>query len=227
MTLQRTVESFVREKIAEHPQIGPWLADYSTDLETQILIDKEGLEPCYASVEAFRQDRPTHWMDDFGTEYRDIRIPSGTKTDTPYWRAGQREVAGPITDRWQYLGTSGWSWARMESLWVGFDFDSVANHSEGLQPEQLAEVRSRALELPYVTARTSKSGKGLHLLTYLDPRPTTRSHREHADLAKFVLSRMSRDCGFDFHGSADCCGLILWHYAKGMNNDGCKQLPNI
>ncbi|WP_425394998.1 hypothetical protein [Aeoliella sp.] len=224
MNNKQAIEHFAQSIAEQHPQCEPWLGDYTTDFETQILIDKAGLDPCYATREAFQRDKPSYWVDTFGYEHRDIRIPQGSFTNSPSWRIGALEVRAPITDRFELFGTSGWNWQAKQSHWVGFDFDNIANHSEGLAPEQLDEVLHRALELPYVVARTSKSGRGIHLLVYLNPKPTTRNHHEHSDLAKHVLGQMSRDTGFDFHGPADCCGLILWHWKKGFNNDCFKRI---
>lgn len=227
MTNKEAIEHFARWIVQHHPQCEPWLCGYTTDMETQILVNKSGLEPCYGTREAFYRDQPTHWADGFGYEHRDIRIPRGSFTDSPSWGAGHYKLRSPITERFQYFGTSGWNWAAKQSHFVGFDFDSIANHADGLTPDKLNEIRTRALSLPYVTARTSKSGNGIHLLVYLDPKPTTRTHHEHSDLAKHVLGQMSRDTGFDFHGSADCCGLILWHWQKGLKDDCCKRIDNI
>ena len=216
--LINNTKAFINARIREHPQIAPWLGDWSPDDETQIQIDTTDLEPCYASL---RDTKPSHWTD--GTyEYRNIRIPYGAMTDNPTFN--DRQVIGPIHERWQYIGTTGWNWAQKKSMWVGFDFDSIANHNEGLTAEQLQTVLDRARELNYVTARTSKSGKGIHLIVRLNPQPITRNHHDHAQLAKHVLSRMSDDCGFDFHAAADCCGGILWHWQKGLNDAGLKRL---
>ena len=78
------------------------------------------------------------------------------------------------------------------------------------------------MSLPYVTTRTSKSGLGIHLLVFLNPQPETPTHTDHANYAKQVLSRMSDDSGFDFHIVADTKGSVLWHWQKGMSDDGMQ-----
>jgi hypothetical protein len=228
--LNQTIEQFTKAIIAEHPQCERWLHDYSTDFETQILsadpTEKpdwfRGLEPGFADKESFYRDRPTCWIDGNGNQLpTKIRIPYESY-GIPRW--SDRAVRGQIDRVWHYFGTSGWNWRDLQSHWVGYDFDAIAGHSEGLSDEQLNEVRSRALQLPYVTARTSKSGNGLHLLVYFDDKPTTRNHGQHALLAKDVLNRMSKDCGYDFSTALDCCGLILWHFMKGMSANGCTSI---
>jgi len=219
--LTQTIKTFIDAQIRKHPQIHPWLGDWTPDHETQINIDTTGLEPCFATDEAFMRNKPTHWTDEENYEYRPTRIPFGAMTNNPTFH--DRQVNGPIHHRWKYIGTTGWHWKQKKSMWVGFDFDAL-NHKEGLTPEQLQEVLNRAKELPYVVARTSKSGKGIHLLVYLDPQPTTRTHTEHSQLANFVINRMSKDCGFDFHASADVCGGILWHWERNLNDYGLKRI---
>lgn len=227
--LSETIKTFIESQIQLHPQIEPWLADWSLDHETQINIDTAGLEPCYGgrhAAERFKQGRPTHWVDDEGTEHRQIRIPNTDKeTGRLYYK--DHPVYGPVHKRWQYIGTSGWNWREKKSMWVGYDFDSVANHSGGLDPDRLTEIRDRVLELPYATLRTSKSGKGYHVLVPLNPWATTLSHKQHSLLAEQVLGRMSRDCDFDFHGSVDCCGLILWHFERGLQNGGLRGVERV
>jgi len=220
--LTETIKTFLESQIRLYPWLEPWLADWSSDHESQILIDTTGLEPCYANVEAVRRDKPSHWVDDDGTEHRNIRIPHKAMTTTPYFR--DRPVIGPIHNRWQYVGSSGWNWREQKSMWVGFDFDSVANHTGGLDSGTLAEIRDRVLDLPYTTVRTSKSGKGYHVLVPLNPPVVARSHIEHTALAQDVLRRMGNDCDFNFHGSVDCCGLILWHWERGLKNGGLRRI---
>lgn len=215
MKTTAAIKAFINAQINKHPQIHPWLSDWSPDHETQIQIDTNGLEPCFATPEA---KSPTHWEDDDHYEYRNIRIPYGAMTPNPSFY--DRELLGPVHTRWQYLGTSGWNWRLKKSMWVGFDFDSIVNHIEGLSAAQLQEALNRAKELNYVVARTSKSGEGFHLLVPLNPHPTTRTHTEHKQLANHVLSRMSKDCDFDFETAADVGGGILWHWERGLRENG-------
>jgi len=209
--LKNNIEIFAKEITQANPQCEQWLEAYTTDFETQINIDPTGLE-----------EAENGWIMHDGTPINHIRIPYKSNSNEPTWR--DRLVRGHIHDHWAYFGTSGWNWAERKSYWVGFDFDSLTNHTEGLTQDNLEEVKNRALSLDYVTARTSKSGKGIHLLVYLAPKPITRNHSEHSDLAKHVLDRMSDDCGFNFRSAADCCGLILWHWQKGLKNDCCRKI---
>lgn len=225
--INNNVKIFVSNIKDKHPQCIDWLDEYSTDDETQINIDPTGLQP---AAEWLQEPKERGWMlpniDCPELPYRlnHIRIPYNSNSN-PTWH--DRDVQGPIHDRWNLFGTSGWNWAQKKSQWVGFDFDSVANHKQGLSAETLEEIKQRAFSLPYVIARTSKSGQGIHLIVRIDPQPTTRTHTEHASLASFVLNHMSSDCGFDFNAAADVGGGILWHWEKGMKDGCCKRIDNI
>ena len=202
------LKAFINARIAEHPQIAEWLSDWSPAHETQINVDFSGL------VQSGK-----HWFDSEGYEVRPIRIPFDSM-GSPYHR--DQKLIGPVHRHWHTIGTTGWNWQQLRSEWVGFDFDSLHGHARGLTPEQLQEIRQRAMDLKYVTARTSTGGNGLHLLVPV--RATTRNHREHASLAREVLYRMSIDCDFSFHTNIDCCGSVLWHWRKGLSNESLKRI---
>jgi hypothetical protein len=216
--LTDTIKQFINRQIELHPQLAPWLADWEPGWETQIMADVDGLEPCYGDG---LNEPPTHWIDGEGYEHRHIRIPHNAWRE-PHWH--DRPVYGPVHQRWVLLGNTGWHWQERKSMHVGFDFDSIANHKKGLDPAKLQEILGRALDLPYVVARTSKSGQGVHVLVPLSPWVTTRNHREHAQLARHVLGRMSRDCGFDFVSVADPNGIggNLWSLFRGVREDGLR-----
>jgi hypothetical protein len=218
--LSNTIKQFIAAQIERHPQLEPWLADWEPGWESQIMADVEGLEPCYGKG---LSEPPTHWIDSEGYEHRHIRIPHDAWSE-PHWR--DRPVYGPIHRRWVLLGNTGWHWQQRKSMFVGFDFDSTANHKNGLAPDQLQEILNRALSLDYVVARTSKSGQGCHLLIPLNPWVSTRNHKHHASLAKYILERMSRDCDFDFISAADPNGIggNLWSYCRGLSNDGLRLI---
>lgn len=215
MPLLHNIQAFIDARIREHPQLmdGP-LSVWTPDHETQINIDPSGLEPSGLG------EKPTRWLTPDGDVIGHIRIPFGAYTDSPSFN--DRRPNGAEHHYWAYIGTSGWNWKVQKSMWVGVDFDSATNHDGGLPAEQLEEIKLRAMALPYVRVRTSKSGLGTHLIIPLDPWITTRTHGEHAALAKDVLARISQGCGFDFRAGADCSGLILWHWQRGLTENGCK-----
>lgn len=217
--LLNNIKCFINGQIKKHPQLadGP-LAEWQPSHETQILIDTEGLKPRNNDIHA---SKPNYWVDDEKVEHRNIRIPYNANKDPSF---GDRIILGDIYERWNLIGTSGWNWQDKQSMWVGFDFDSIANHTKGLAEDALKAMVSRVRELPYVTARKSKSGKGIHLIVPLNPHPTTRTHAEHKQLAKHVLGQMSSDSGLNLRASVDVYGGILWHWQKGLNENGLQLI---
>lgn len=117
------------------------------------------------------------------------------------------------------IGLTGWNWLDRKSMWVGFDFDSIATHSKGLSDQELDDIRQRVANVPWITLRRSKSGKGYHLyVTFKEP-VSTRNHTEHAALAYAILSLLSGLINFNFHDKVDAVGGILWIWHK----DGSKE----
>lgn len=120
-------------------------------------------------------------------------------------------MAYPLDLHAEGIGSTGWDWRNRVSRWVGFDFDDISGHAAGIgiSDSDLHKVREAAKALPYVEARVSTGGRGLHLYVLLDEIPT-ENHTVHAGLARAVLGLMSRDAGFDFQASIDACGSVLW-----------------
>src|SRR5690606_20600531 len=138
--------SFIRARIKEHPQIEPWLGNWTPGFETQVNLCTEGLEPAYFDLSS----RPSRWLTPDGSVIGHIRIPSNANTQNPSFL--DRKSNGDEHRYWGFIGTSGWNWQDRKSHWVGFDFDSITNHKQGLTSEQLTEILNRAKQLPYVTA---------------------------------------------------------------------------
>lgn len=117
------------------------------------------------------------------------------------------------------IGSSGWLWRSQNSLWVGYDIDSLTGHAPGvgISDNELRRVQEAACELPYVQVRRSTSGSGLHLYVFLtNIQSATRA--DHAAVAKCVLQQMSNDVQFDFKSRVDVGGLILWGCSDRATN---------
>ena len=130
------------------------------------------------------------------------------------------------TDHFEAIGLSGWNWREKKSEWVGFDFDSVANHSQGLSNEELNGIRQAIGDIDWVTTRKSTSGKGLHFYVYLNPAVTTNSHSEHAALARSILGILSARIGKKLDAKVDTCGGILWVWHRRQSPDGFTILKD-
>jgi hypothetical protein len=125
----------------------------------------------------------------------------------------------PIAAYAEGIGCTGWDWYNRVSVYVGFDFDSIVNHQKGLNDAELDELRLRVRDIPYVTLRRSKSGKGYHLyIKFTEPVPT-KNHTEHAALAKAVLSNLSGLLDFDFQDKVDASGGVLWIWHRDASKE--------
>lgn len=121
------------------------------------------------------------------------------------------------------IGMTGWDWVNKKSIYVAYDFDAIAGHSERheqkLTDSQLKEVQETACKIPWVTVRRSTSGNGLHLYVFLIP-VSTENHTEHAALARAILSKMSAIAGFDFDSRVDACGANIWVWHRKYARSG-------
>ena len=69
-------------------------------------------------------------------------------------------------------------------------------------------------------AAMSASVNGLHLYVCFDEKGIpTDNHTEHAALARAILRMMSSETGFDFASQIDCCGGLLWIWARKMTTE--------
>jgi len=112
------------------------------------------------------------------------------------------------------IGMTGWDWENKVSKWVGYDFDSITNHKEGLDDSVLDQLIAKTGEIPWVTLLRSTSGKGIHLYLFFDKPFPTNNHTEHSALARSMLSMLTVETGFNFKSTVDCVGSVLWCYHR-------------
>jgi len=188
---------------------------WSIEFETQINVAAGLGEPVAG--------KKSTWSDGINT-WHSIRIPKGASTD-PTWN--DYELSFPLDLHAEGIGMTGWRWTTRQSMWCAFDFDSLTSHAKGvgLDDAELARVRVAAEALPYIEARRSTGGGGVHLYCYLDGIPT-QNHTEHAALARCILGMMSNDTGFDFANQIDSCGGVMWVWHRKMTvaNQGLQIL---
>jgi hypothetical protein len=163
------------------------------------------------------------WTDGTST-WKSFRVP---------WGAGNTESVSytdsalnwNLEDHAEGIGMTGWDYVNRQSHWVGFDFDSIANHKVGLSVEELESIRLQVTQIPWVTLVKSTSGKGLHIYVHLDNAVGIGNHGEHAALSKSILCLLSQETGYNFQASVDTCGGILWVYhRKQEGTDGLALL---
>lgn len=196
---------------------GPDLIDlhlkYGCDLETQVNVAADAGEPV-AGKRSTYTDGINTWFS--------FRIPKDADT-APWFRDFPMKF--PLDPHVDGIGSTGWDWKAKRSRYVGYDYDSIVGHAAGIgvTDKELEKVVEAAKALPYVTVRKSTGGGGLHLYVLFenDPAFDTNTHTEHAALARYVLSVMSKDAGFSFHSTVDACGgnMWLWH-RKSAGTEG-------
>lgn len=206
MKLSENLQRFLaRRKTANNADL---VAQWSAAMETQV------------NVVAGEERDGKAWTDRNGIHrWSPIRIPKDADTEPHF---DDYRLSWSLDEYVTHIGWSGWDWANRVSKRLGYDFDDLV-HEKGLTPEQLAEVRAALEALPYVELRRSTSGRGLHAYVSVADIPTA-THNEHATLAAAVLAKMSADTGRDIRADLDCCGRILWIWARDAAPNGFELL---
>lgn len=189
---------------------GRWLSRLR-DMETQVLCDSNG-EPVEGSNK-FEKDGevwgPIRWPYKAGTE-------EAIYTDPPMTFLLENHLVA--------IGSTGWDWKNKRSRWLGYDFDSIAGHAEGVgvSDEVLAQVVERAPDWVEIIRSTRGNGRHLYILFDELDCPVTKTHTEHAALARAFLPLLSASSGLDLTASVDVCGSVLWIYSKAttVENQG-------
>jgi hypothetical protein len=132
----------------------------------------------------------------------------------PYDAGGNANFSDPpiqyiVANRMKAIGTTWWNWKDKVSVGLGFDFDSLVDHADGVSPEQIAALDT--LDVPWLEVVRSTRGLGRHIYVWFqDPYPVTKNHHEHAALARAFLPMIAKATGMDISGSVDVCGGIMW-----------------
>jgi hypothetical protein len=190
----------------------PIAQKYSPEMEVQVNVLKGGGRKVQGE---YKGKNWRGWTDGEET-WKSFRIPwiSTQYQDTSIRWNLAKHVEG--------IGMSGWNWKKKESLWVGYDFDSLS-HKEGLSEEELSELVKKTKNVPWVNLLNSTSGKGgMHLYLFFDKAVETQNHNEHAALARSLLSLLTIETGYNFNTNVDCVGMILWVYH--VKSEGTKGL---
>ncbi len=153
-----------------------------------------------------------------------VRIPKDSDSK-PWFRDYRNNRV--LFDHVEAVGMTGFDWQNRCSRWVTFDFDSIAGHAAGVGVSEgdLDQIKTAAMQLPYVQTRRSSGGSGLHAYVFLDAIPAA-NHSIHAQTARAVLDKMSGDVGFDFADHVDAVGGVcwIWHRKATLANRGFERL---
>jgi hypothetical protein len=184
---------------------------WSIDMETQVNVAAGDGEPVAGKKSTWSNGSET---------WHSVRIPKNAATDPSF---EDYNIGYPFDLHAEGIGMTGWDWKARLSRHVGFDFDALTGHAKGIgiDEAQLERIKEAAEALPYVEARRSTGGKGLHLYVYFDSEGVpTGNHTEHAALARCILGRMSAEVGFDFASQIDACGHVMWIWHRKLTAKG-------
>ena len=212
---------------------------YHIGMECQVMVDPAGGEPVFDGDKPIRNTWSCSPPDMPSYNFHHIRVPRDAMSN-PYYNDATLKF--PLSRHVQSIGMTGWNWKRKESMWVGYDFDSITGHAEGVGVSDAAldAVAEAAKNIPWVQVRRSTGGSGLHLYVFFDPEnaPQTDNHDVHSAAARAVLGIMEREAGFDFRGNMDVLGGNMWVWSrkiseanKGLeilkdNTEYCPTLPS-
>ncbi len=201
LTVSESLHMFLTgQKNSRNSDLLDRVLKHGTDLEIQINVSAKGGELV---------DGTTSTYTDGINRWHSSRIPKDSFSE-PHWK--DYTLRFPLDKYVDSIGSTGWLWARRESLWCAFDFDSLTGHAEGvgITDRELARVRDTVSAVDYVEVRRSTGGNGLHLYVFAPPGTKTANHHEHAAVARAILSKLSEEVGFDLCQNVDACGTNTW-----------------
>jgi hypothetical protein len=184
---------------------------YTHEMEVQVNAAQDG----GIRVTQEYQGRTWHgWSDskDPTVIWKSFRIPYKAKTQPEY---SPKRQSWPLGQHAEGIGMTGWNWVQRKSFWVAYDFDSIANHEQGLSAQELDDIKNKSIVIPWITVRKSTSGKGYHIYVFLDG-VETQNHTEHSALGRAILGMLSAKTGFDFRSKVDACGGNMWVWHRKM-----------
>lgn len=190
---------------------------YNYDMEVQVNVAQGDGERYTGDYHG----RAYHGFTDNIEQWKSFRIPYKANSEPEY---SDKECTFNFGKHVEGIGMTGWDWVNKLSRWVAFDFDSILNHADALSPAELEDIQKEASKLDWVTVRRSTSGKGIHLYVFFDG-VGTKTHTEHAALARAILGMMSAETGYNFTSKVDVCGgnMWVWH-RKMLNTNGLTLL---
>ena len=190
---------------------------YNPNMEVQVNVAKDN---GVRITGEYRNRRWRGWQDPVTKKiWKSFRIPWNADSAPTY---NDTELKWSLAEHAEGIGMTGWDWKNKQSMWVGYDFDAITNHKEGLENEVLEELVEKTTKVPWVSLLRSTSGHGYHLYLFFDKPVPTATHSEHAAIARSMLSLLTVETGFNFRTTVDCVGSILWCYHR--KTEGTKGL---
>jgi hypothetical protein len=182
---------------------------YTPNMEVQVNVAKDN---GVRVTGEYKRRRWRGWKDpETGKMWKSFRIPWNADTIPDYTDSPLR---WDLAEHAEGIGMTGWDWKNRETRWVGYDFDAITNHKEGLTKDILDDLVEKTTKIPWVSLLRSTSGNGYHLYLFFDKPFPTATHNEHSAVARSMLSLLTVETGFNFRTTVDCVGSILWCFHR-------------
>lgn len=176
---------------------------YSPCMEVQVNVAKEEGEIITGSYAGKQWQGYTNGL----VTWKSFRIPWQAGTDPKY---EDKDIRFDISKYAEAIGMTGWDYINKKSRWVGYDFDSIIGHKEGLDDDELQEIQKQIASIPWCSLYTSTGGFGIHIYVFLDSDYHVANHSEHSAIAKAILAKMSGLSGIKLESKVDAFGSNMW-----------------
>lgn len=175
---------------------------YSPEMEVQVNVARGEGEPVQGTYAGLRWQGFTDGLQ----IWKHFRIPWNADRDPKY---EDRELKFSF-DHIEAIGMTGWDYINRHSRWVGFDFDALVGHKQGLTQEELNAIRDKLADIDFITIYTSTSGNGLHIYVFTIFEIEVTTHTEHAAIARSILAKISALTGLSLEARVDTLGGNMW-----------------
>jgi hypothetical protein len=147
----------------------------------------------------------------------------------PYDPGGQPNYSDPpiqyvVATRMKCVGTTWWQWKHQRTIGLGFDFDSIIGHADGVGVSDAQIAKLDEIDVDWLEIVRSTRGAGRHIYIWFDPdhAPHTENHHAHAALARSFIPLIAEHTGLDIEASVDVCGGVMWihHQSATPENQG-------
>jgi hypothetical protein len=210
MLLTEQLTRFFQVVPHNNSRVAGW---YNPSMEVQVLV-------AAGDGEAVAGKNGVFCGNQYAYDWYNVRMPKNANSDPIN---NDHELRYPLDIHADSIGLTGWNWADKKSVRIGFDYDSITGHAEGVgvTDEDLQRVTEKLNEIPEALVLRSTGGSGLHVYFEFDPDnlPTTNNHTEHAALALACLKEISLKVGFDFQASMDVGGGNMWVWARRTTSE--------
>lgn len=190
-----------------HALIGRWGADPAR-FETQIMCHKMGTKI-----------PDSNKYEDEGEIFGPMRWPYEAMSNQAHY--SDPPIQFLIGRRLKAIGTTWWDWKNRRSIGLGFDFDSLIGHADGVGIPQEEIDKLDRLDVPWLEVVRSTRGNGRHVYIWFDPEnaPETHNHNEHSALARAFIPLIAQHSGLDIDSNVDCKGMVMWIHHSDANKE--------